>query len=70
MLKQLQSQLSQPRWIMTVAAVNSDGTVTASSASGQTLRAIGSASVGDHIYVQDGRVLGPAPNLPLVEIEV
>ncbi|WP_251073473.1 hypothetical protein [Shewanella sp. NKUCC05_KAH] len=55
---------------MTVAAVNADGTVTASSASGHTIRAIGSGTVGDHIYVQDGRVLGTAPDLPFVEIEV
>jgi uncharacterized protein (AIM24 family) len=70
MLKQLQTALVLPRMIMTVAAVNADGTITASSASGHTIRAIGSATLGDHIYVQDGRVLGTAPDLPFVEIEV
>ena len=70
MLKQLQTALVLPRQIMLVSAVNADGTVTASSASGHTIRAIGTATVGDHIYVQDGRVLGTAPNLPFVEIEV
>lgn len=70
MLKQLQTALALPRMIMTVAAMNTDGTVTASSASGHTIRAIGSATIGDHIYVQDGRVLGTAPDLPFVEIEV
>jgi len=55
---------------MLVSAVNADGTVTASSASGHTIRAIGTATVGDNIYVQDGRVLGTAPDLPFVEIEV
>lgn len=55
---------------MLVSAVNADGTVTASSASGHTIRAIGTATVGDHIYVQDGRVLGTAPDLPFVEIDV
>lgn len=70
MLKQLQSALVLPRQIMLVSAVNADGTVTASSASGHTIRAIGTATVGDHIYVQDGRVLGSAPDLPFVEIEV
>ncbi|MCU8034362.1 hypothetical protein L5M38_16175 [Shewanella sp. SM101] len=70
MLKQLQTALVLPRMIMTVDAVNADGTVTASSASGHTIRAIGSGTVGDHIYVQDGRVLGTAPDLPFVEIEV
>ncbi|MFB2800470.1 hypothetical protein [Shewanella seohaensis] len=70
MLKQLQSALVLPRQIMLVSAVNADGTVTASSASGHTIRAIGTATVGDRIYVQDGRVLGTAPDLPFVEIEV
>lgn len=70
MLKQLQSALVPPRQIMLVSAVNADGTVTASSASGHTIRAIGTATVGDHVYVQDGRVLGSAPDLPFVEIEV
>lgn len=70
MLKQLQTALVLPRKIMLVSAVNADGTVTASSASGHTIRAIGTATVGDHIYVQDGRVLGTAPDLPFVEIEV
>ncbi|MBU1393695.1 MAG: hypothetical protein KJ856_14030 [Gammaproteobacteria bacterium] len=70
MLKQLQTALVLPRMIMTVAAVNADGTVTASSASGHTIRVIGSGTVGDHIYVQDGRVLGTAPDLPFVEIDV
>lgn len=46
MLKQLQTALVLPRMIMTVAAVNADGTVTASSASGHTIRAIGSGTVG------------------------
>ncbi|ABE56513.1 hypothetical protein Sden_3237 [Shewanella denitrificans OS217] len=70
MLKQLQTALVLPRMIMTVDVVNADGTVTASSASGHTIRAIGSATIGDHIYVQDGRVLGTAPDLPFVEMEV
>ncbi|MFB2653882.1 hypothetical protein [Shewanella seohaensis] len=70
LLKQLQSALVLPRQIMLVSAVNADGTVTASSASGHSIRAIGSASIGDHVYVQDGRVLGTAPDLPFVEIEV
>ncbi|WP_351123315.1 hypothetical protein [Shewanella sp. T24-MNA-CIBAN-0130] len=70
MLKQLQQSLAQPRLIMTINTVNTDGTVTASTASNHTQRVIGSGSIGDHIYVQDGRVLGTAPDLPFVEIEV
>lgn len=70
MLKQLQQSLSTPRLIMTINVANADGTVTATTASGHTQRVIGSGSVGDHIYVQDGRVLGTAPDLAFVEIEV
>ncbi|MEM5504933.1 hypothetical protein WNY81_08730 [Shewanella frigidimarina] len=36
MLKQLQQSLSAPRTIMTINAVNTDGTVTASTASNHT----------------------------------
>lgn len=70
MFKKLQSALVQPRTIMSVSTINADGTVTASTASGQSLRVIGSATVGDKIYVQDGRVLGTAPNLTHIEIDV
>lgn len=70
MLKQLQQSLSTPRVIMTIDAVNVDGTVTATTASGHTQRVIGSGNVGDHIYVQDNRVLGTAPDLPFYEMEV
>ena len=70
MLKQLQQSLSTPRVIMTINVVNTDGTVTATTASGQTQRVIGTGSIGDHIYVQDGRVLGTAPDLPFYEMEV
>lgn len=51
-------------------AVNEDDTVTASTASGHSIRAIGSANIGEQVYVQGGRVLGIAPDLPHVEIEV
>lgn len=70
MIKELQNQLLPPRLIMTVDTANEDGTVTVSSDSGHTIRAIGSGSVGAKVYVQDGRVLGAAPDLPFYEIEV
>lgn len=65
-LKQLQQSLAQPRLSMTINTVNTDGTAT--TASNHTQRVIG--SVDDHIYVQDGRVLGTEPDLPFFEIEV
>lgn len=70
MLKQLQRTLTPPRQIMTVNADNGDGTVTVTAGNGGTVRAIGIASVGSKVYVQDRRVLGPAPDLPHGVIEV
>lgn len=37
---------------------------------GSTVRVRGVASVGDQVYVRDGVIEGPAPNLTIVEIEV
>lgn len=70
MLRQLRGSILPAKVIMTVNAVNADGTVTATTAGGLTQRVIGSASVDDKIYVQDRRVLGTAPTLPHVNIEV
>ena len=54
------------------------GVVTATDAAGVTVqlpgggivRARGQASVGDHVFVRDGMVDGPAPDLPDVSGEV
>jgi len=70
MIKRLQQALTPPRMIMEIATVNADGTVTVSTPSGFTVRAIGSGTVGNQVYVQDGRVLGIAPNLTHFDIEV
>lgn len=70
MLKQLQRTLLPPRIIMTVNADNGDGTVTVTAGNGGTIRATGTATAGDKVYVQAGRVLGPAPDLPHGVIEV
>ena len=70
MFKQLQRAFSVPRMIMTVNADNGDGTIVASTGGGSTITVIGSATPGTKVYVQDGRVLGSAPDLPHTQIEV
>lgn len=71
MIKELQRQLLPPRLIMKITALNeTDGTVTVQSDSGHILQVIGSGSIDSRVYVQDGRVLGSAPDLPFYEIEV
>ena len=70
MFKQLKKALSLPRMIMTVEADNGNGTTKLRSDSGLSLTAIGSGSPGTKVYVQDGRVLGTAADLPHSEIEV
>ena len=70
MFKQLQKALSLPRMIMTVQSDNGDGTVKLISDSGLKANAIGSGSAGSKVYVQDGRILGTAADLPHSEIEV
>lgn len=57
--------------LATVQAVNGDGTSTLSTPEGGTLRAIGtSVGVGGNVYVQFGRITGPAPNLPTYDLTV
>lgn len=70
MFKQLQKALSIPRMIMTVQTDNGNGTVKLLSDSGLSSTALGSGSPGTMVYVQDGRVLGIAADLPHSEIEV
>ena len=70
MLKLLQKELQNQRMIMTIDAVNTDGTVTATSYRGSSVRVLGSGNVGDKVYVQGGVIIGIAPDLPFYEIEV
>ncbi|WP_050981855.1 hypothetical protein [Rhodanobacter thiooxydans] len=62
---------SQTVTIATVAAINTDGTSSLTTPEGGTLRAIGtSVGVGANVYVQLGRILGPAPTLPTYNLTV
>lgn len=53
------------RYIITVTAVNGDGTVSGTLRDGSPVRVIGEGvAVNDRAWVEDGRVVGTAPNLP------
>lgn len=59
-----------PLLLGTVATHHADGTVTVELLDGGLLRVTGNGSVGDRVFVRDGRVTGDAPILPTVEIEI
>ena len=64
-MKQLQSTLSSPKFIMTVEAVHNDGTMVVVNGAGKKASVVGDAAVGQAVYVQSGRDVGVAPNLPV-----
>ncbi len=53
-----------------VAVRNGDGSLTVTTLDGGQLRASGSASVGDRVFVRNGQVTGQAPDLPSIDIEI
>lgn len=63
-----------PRLLATVTAHNPDGTSSVTSYDGAEFRVLGQAGPQDgipyNVWVQDGRVLEVAPNLPLVQLTV
>ena len=46
------------------------GGVTVELLNGATANVRGSAAIGDLVYLRDGVIVGPAPLIPMVEIEV
>lgn len=62
---------SQTTIIATVDRVNTDGTSTLTTPEGGTLVAQGTVvPEGDNAYVQNGRVVGPAPELQVFDLTV
>lgn len=47
-----------------------DGTATVDLPGGGQMRAKGTTQVGAKVFVQDGKVVGPAPDLPLYVTEI
>lgn len=58
-----------PTDVGTVTAVGSDG-CTVTLLTGEETTAKGVAEVGDHVYLRDGAVIGPAPVLSSTVIEI
>jgi hypothetical protein len=58
-----------PLLIGTVQAVHADQSVTVVLLDGGQLRAQGSATSGQCVFVRAGEVVGPAPTLPIVDID-
>ena len=62
-----------PRLLATVVAHNADGTSSLVTADGQSMRAWGQlegSSIPYNVFVQDGKLEAPAPNLTLLQLEV
>lgn len=59
-----------PLLLGTLLAEHADGTVTVQLLAGGLLRVTGSGTGGDRVFVRAGAVVGPAPALPSVDIEV
>jgi hypothetical protein len=60
------------RILVTVTSLNADGTSSMTTAEGAAMRAIGKLdkTLPYNAWVQDGRVVDEAPNLPIVEVTV
>ncbi len=59
-----------PLLVGTVVTRHGDGTVTVELLGGGLLRVIGEGAQGDRLFVRGTEVIGPAPTLPTVEIEI
>lgn len=59
----------RPLQVGTVSAI-ADGVATVTLPGGGVLQARGNAAAGQRVFVRDGLIEGPAPELPFVEIEV
>lgn len=64
--------IGRPRLLATVTSHNSDGTSSLTTAEGAQIRAFGQlgSAIPYNVWVQDGRVIEAAPNLPIVQLTV
>ncbi len=68
--KRLLNLLPQrPRQVGEVTSIT-DGVATIVSLGGGISTAVGEATVGDKVFFRDGAIEGPAPDLPVDNIEV
>ncbi|MBX9432388.1 hypothetical protein KY487_24445 [Ralstonia pseudosolanacearum] len=59
-----------PLLVGTVVTGHNDGTVTVQLLGGGLVRVTGAGEPGDRLFVRGSEVVGPAPTLPTVEIEI
>lgn len=59
-----------PLLIGTVTATHTDDAVTVELLDGGSLRVRGTNTSGERVFVRDGEVVGPAPPLPAIDIEI
>lgn len=69
-LSALRGLFPQPRLQVGVVMQIVDGTATLELYDGSTIRARGSAAVGDTVYIRNNLIEGPAPALAVIEIEI
>jgi hypothetical protein len=59
-----------PLLLGTIDLQHSDNTVTVRLLGGAVLRVTGSGSVGSRVFIHDKKIIGPAPSLPLIDIDI
>ena len=59
-----------PLLVGTVVTSHDDGTVTVQLLGGGLVRVTGAGEPGDRLFVRGSEVVGPAPTLPTVDIEI
>ncbi|MBQ4836033.1 hypothetical protein [Pseudoalteromonas luteoviolacea] len=61
---------SKQRSIVKVVTVNTDGTTTVEHSDGSQSTVLGDSVTSGSAYIEDGRIVGAAPDLPYSELEV
>lgn len=68
--KRLVDQLPKSPLQVGDVTASSGGISTVELIGGGTLRVRGTATIGSRVFVRSGAIEGPAPTLPLIELEV
>lgn len=68
--KIFKSLLPDPPLLVGEVTAFADGTATIELPDGGTITALGEAAIGDKVFVRNGAIEGPAPNLSVEIIDV
>lgn len=68
--KRLRNLFPEARLLVGAVTLAGDEVATVELPDGTQMRVRGVAAVGSQVYVRDGVIEGPAPDLPIVTIEV